>query len=74
MTLTMSHSVPQGGTIFPKEENIFKEGQREISRPVAFRPHLAMGLALDKKEPSPRQARTAHQEQGISILRCIFMG
>ena len=31
--------------IFQKQETL-EEGEKEISRPVAFRPHLTMGLAF----------------------------
>lgn len=45
MTFTMFHLVPpNSGTIFPKGENAEREGQQRMLRPVAFRPHLAMGL------------------------------
>jgi len=46
VTFTMSHSVPShSGTIFQKKDAL-KEAQGRISRPVAFRPHLMMSLAL----------------------------
>ena len=48
----MSHSVPpHSGTIFQKQDTL-KEAQRgilRILRPVAFRPHLTMGLALQRR-------------------------
>ncbi len=45
----MSHSVPpHSGTIFQKQDTL-KEAQRGILRPVAFRPHLTMGLAFYRR-------------------------
>ncbi len=45
----MSHSVSRdSGTIIQKQDTL-KEAQRGILKPVAFRPHLTMSLALYRK-------------------------
>ena len=47
-------------------------GQQEISRRVAFRPHLTMGLALYRKKFEPPTGQTIpYWEQGMHILICF---
>ena len=51
------------------------EDLQELSRPVAFRLHLTMGLALAHDDCElPRGYSTSSQEQGLPIFRGLFMG
>ena len=49
MTFTMSHSVPPNSGTTIQRQDTLKEAQRGILRPVAFRPHLIMSLALHRR-------------------------
>ena len=40
------HDVTLGSPAIFQKQDTLKEAQRELSRPVAFRPHPTMGLAL----------------------------
>jgi hypothetical protein len=48
---------------------LLKRLNGRILRPVAFRPHLTMGLVLYRKDLGSQQANYAYQEQDMYILR-----
>ncbi len=43
------HDVTLGSPAIFQKQDTLKEAQRGILRPVAFRPHLSMGLALYRR-------------------------
>ena len=58
--LLRPHSVPpHSGAIFQKQDTL-KEAQREILRPVTFRPNLTKSLALCRSRLSSQQANYAY--------------
>ena len=56
-----------------KSKMLLKRLNGRILRPVAFRPHLTMGLVLYRKDLGSQQANYAYQEQDMYILRWFFM-
>jgi hypothetical protein len=70
VTFTMSHSATR---LSFRKKKIVNEGQWEISRPVAFRLHLTMNLALYRGEISSQQGNYALLGARHIHLRCFDM-
>jgi hypothetical protein len=71
-----SSAVFQNRNIIGNAGNIKKLGQQQLqTRPVAFRPHLSMGLALpDSNLVLPMGYGSSHQEMGGHIFILFSMG
>ena len=67
--LSDHYDVTIGSSAIFQKKMPLKRLNGRILRPVAFRPHLTMGLVLYRKDLGSQQANYAYQEQDMYILR-----
>jgi hypothetical protein len=66
------HDATLGSPAISQKQDTSKEAQRGILRPVAFRPHLTMELALYRRKLSSQQGNYALLGAGHIHLEVVF--